>query len=197
MVAAFGSLPPNIRNSSYLYLVGRKGNAYPKIRETVERLGLESQVEMLGYVDNQTLAALYRDASIFAYVSEYEGFGLPVVEAMLRGLPVLTSNRSSLPEVAGSAALIVETDVQSISAGLERLLTNEDLRKELSEKGLARAAEFDWATTASRTQRFISGSWVSEMWGATARWRLLKSSKSLGWVQCLGIKKIVRASVIP
>jgi alpha-1,3-rhamnosyl/mannosyltransferase len=65
---------------------------------------------------------------------------------------VLTSNRSSLPEVAGSAALIVETDVQSISAGLERLLTDEDLRGELSRKGPARAAEFDWAKTARKTE---------------------------------------------
>lgn len=152
LVAAFGSLPRNVRDSSYLYLVGRKGNALSRICETITQFGIQSQVEMLGYVDDQTLAALYRDASIFAYVSEYEGFGFPVVEAMLRGLPVLTSNRSSLPEVAGSAALIVETDVPSISRGLERLLTDEDLRKELTRKGQARAAEFDWATTARRTQ---------------------------------------------
>lgn len=152
LVAAFGSLSPDIRNKSHLYLAGRKGNAYRAICETIERFGIQSQVEMLGYVDDQTLAALYRDASVFAYVSEYEGFGLPVLEAMLRGLPVLTSNRSSLPEVAGSAALIVETDVQSISAGLERLLTDEDLRGELSRKGPARAAEFDWAKTARKTE---------------------------------------------
>jgi glycosyltransferase involved in cell wall biosynthesis len=152
LVAAFGSLPPDIRNRSRLYLAGRKGNAFPAICEIVERFGIQSQVEMLGYVDDQTLAALYRDTSVFAYVSEYEGFGLPVVEAMLRGLPVLTSNRSSLPEVAGSAALIVKTDVESICAGLARLLTDESLRSELSRKGPARAAEFDWAKTARKTE---------------------------------------------
>jgi glycosyltransferase involved in cell wall biosynthesis len=153
LVAAFGSLPLKIRNSAHLYLVGRKGNDYPKICEVIAQFGIQDQVEMLGYVDDQTLAALYRDASVFAYVSEYEGFGLPVVEAMLRGLPVLTSNRSSLPEVAGSAALVVETDIPSISLGLERLLTDEDLRKELAQRGPARAAELDWAVTARETEK--------------------------------------------
>lgn len=153
LVAAFGNLPAKVRDKSHLYLVGRKANAYPEICKAIASFHVQSQVDVLGYVDDQTLASLYRTASIFAYVSEYEGFGLPVLEAMHRGLPVLTSNRSSLPEIAGSAALLVETDVASISKGLERLIEDETLRIDLSRRGRIRAAEFDWAKTARKTEQ--------------------------------------------
>lgn len=152
LVEGFFRMSPVIRDSTCLYLVGRKGNGYPLIAKLIADFGMSSQIKVFGYVDNEELDKLYRSASVFAYLSEYEGFGLPVLEAMRYGLPVLTSNRSCLPEVAGLGALIVETDIQSISVGLEQLLSNEKLRMDLSAKGLIRAAEFSWEKTARETQ---------------------------------------------
>jgi glycosyltransferase involved in cell wall biosynthesis len=152
LVEGFFRMSPVIRGSTCLYLVGRKGNGYPLIAKLIEDFGMLSQIKVFGYVDNQDLDKLYRSATVFAYLSEYEGFGLPLLEAMRYGLPVLTSNKSCLPEVAGIGALIVETDIHSISVGLEQLLSNETLRKELSAKGLLRAAEFNWEETARKTQ---------------------------------------------
>ena len=96
--------------------------------------------------------ALYAGASVFAYPSLYEGFGLPVIEAMAAGAPVLTSNVSSLPEVAGDAALLVDpTDVSAIGTALTRLLADPALADDLRTRGRARAAEFSWERTARET----------------------------------------------
>lgn len=151
LVEAYCSLPVETRQSTRLYLVGRKGNAYPRIEELIEQRGMASEIRMAGYVDDIELENLYRGATVFAYLSEYEGFGLPVIEAMRYGVPVLTSNKSSLPEIAGSAAITVETNVKSIASALEQLLSNESLRNELSSKGVRRAAEFSWERTARKT----------------------------------------------
>ncbi|MFL5790812.1 MAG: glycosyltransferase family 4 protein [Actinomycetota bacterium] len=110
------------------------------------------RVHLPGRVGRQELEALYRGADAVAYPSLYEGFGLPVLEALAHGRPTLTSSTSSIPEVADDAALLVDPeDDDAIAAGLVRILTDEPLRAELMSKGPARAASFSWAATARAT----------------------------------------------
>ncbi len=121
---------------------------------TVEELQLDGSVRMLGYVPTEDLVALYNLADVLAFPSLYEGFGLPVVEAMACGTPVLTSPRGSLAEVAGDAAEFVDpVDVERIGDGLRRLLADPNRRAELRAAGLARASRFRWDETAARTRR--------------------------------------------
>jgi glycosyltransferase involved in cell wall biosynthesis len=109
-------------------------------------------VALAGPVDDATLHALYELADGVAYPSLYEGFGLPVLEAMAHGTPVLTSDRSSLPEVAGDAALLVDPlDPAAIAAGLVRLVGDAALRARLAAAGRRRAAAFTWPATAAAT----------------------------------------------
>ena len=102
---------------------------------------------------NAEVTALYRLAKVFVFPSLYEGFGLPPLEAMASGTPVVTSNVSSLPEVAGDAAVLVDPyDPTAIADGIERVLTDEDLRHELRVKGLARAKQFSWEDSVRRVR---------------------------------------------
>jgi len=103
-------------------------------------------------VPEEDLPALYSGATVFVFPSLYEGFGLPVLEAMACGVPVACSNSSSLPEIVGDAALTFDpTDVKAIAAALSRLLSDAGLRAELRQRGLERARHFSWAETARRT----------------------------------------------
>ena len=105
------------------------------------------RVRILGFVDDDDLPALYRGASLFVMPSLYEGFGLPVLEAMACGVPVVCSNRSSLPEVGGEAALLVEPeDEAALAAAMQRVLESESLREEMQQRGLVQAARFTWET---------------------------------------------------
>lgn len=132
-----------------LVIAGGKGWLYDDILAEVKRLGLEGDVLFIGFVDDEDLPALYSAASVLAYPSLYEGFGLPVLEAMACGTPVVTSNVSSLPEVAGEAALMVPpTDVAALSEALLRVLTDGALRAHMVERGLAQARRFTWENSA-------------------------------------------------
>jgi glycosyltransferase involved in cell wall biosynthesis len=135
-----------------LVIVGaRKWKSSP-VYETVQRLNLAAHVHFTGFVEEEDLPALYNGADLFAFPSLYEGFGLPVLEAMACGTPVVTSNSSSLPEVAGEAALLVEpTDVAAIAQAMRRILADEALAADLRARGLARAAQFSWERTARET----------------------------------------------
>lgn len=134
-----------------LVIAGGKGWMETPIFETVTRLGLEAQVKFLGYVDNSDLPALYSYAAAFAMPSLYEGFGLPVLEAMACGTPVVTSNISSLPEAAGDGALLIDpTDVEALADALQRILTDTALAQSLREKGLAHVTPYTWGRTASQ-----------------------------------------------
>jgi len=125
-----------------------------EVHDAVRRLGLGDRFRQLGDVPASDMPALYRMADAFVYVSLYEGFGLPVLEAMACGCPVLTSNTSSIPEVAGDAALMVDPlDATAISAGLRRILGDRSFADELRRRGQAQAAKFTWDETA----RNISG----------------------------------------
>lgn len=133
-----------------LVLLGPEGWGAGELREEIERGGPGRIVQ--AFLSHDALAAAYADADAFAYVSLYEGFGLPVLEAMSMGAPVITSNVSALPEVAGDAALLVDpTDEGAIADALRRVLTEPSLREELSRRGRARAASFSWEATARAT----------------------------------------------
>lgn len=121
---------------------------------TVEQSPRKNDIEVLGYVDAETLEDLYRRASIFAFPSLDEGFGMPVLDAMARGIPVVCSNRSAVPEVAGDAALLVDPeDAEELGTSLARLAMDEELQQELIRRGLVRAAEFTWESAVELTWR--------------------------------------------
>lgn len=152
LLEAYAVLPPGLRRDVHLVVAGGSGWLNDSIHARVAELGLEESVHFAGYIDGGDLAALYSLATVFAYPSLYEGFGLPVLEAMACGTPVLTSNVSSLPEVAGDAAILVTpTDIDSIAAGLRRLLESPALHAELATRGIAQAARFSWERCAEQT----------------------------------------------
>jgi glycosyltransferase involved in cell wall biosynthesis len=132
-----------------LVIVGGKGWLYEAVFARVETLGLQGEVLFPGFVADEDLPPLYNLAEVFALPSWYEGFGLPPLEAMACGTPVVTSNTSSLPEVVGDAGLMVEPiDVEGLAAEMGRVLGDSDLRREMVQRGLARAREFTWERAA-------------------------------------------------
>jgi len=135
-----------------LVLAGRVEPPSPPVEADIRRRGLADAVRVAGYVDGGDLPALYSGAAVVAYPSLYEGFGLPVIEAMACGVPVLASSGSCFPEVAGDAALLVDPeDTGAIESGLRSLLTDEPLRRKLIERGFVRAASFTWERAARET----------------------------------------------
>ena len=136
-----------------LVLIGDEISKYAALRRAVHSHQLHKYVRFLGYLPEETLAVMYRLAGVFVFPSLYEGFGLPPLEAMASGTPVVVSNVSSLPEVAGDAALLVDPyDPQSIAGGIERVLCDETLRLELRAKGLIRAKQFSWESSVRRVR---------------------------------------------
>jgi glycosyltransferase involved in cell wall biosynthesis len=135
-----------------LVVAGQRAWRYEGEQPLAQRLGLADSVRFLGHVPQADLPALYSAADLFAFPSLYEGFGLPALEAMACGTPVVASNVSAVPEVVGDAALQVSPlDVGALADAMERLLRDERLRADLRERGLKRAAEFSWEKAARRT----------------------------------------------
>jgi glycosyltransferase involved in cell wall biosynthesis len=119
----------------------------------VHRHQLHQYVRFLGYLPEATLAVMYRLAGVFVFPSLYEGFGLPPLEAMASGTPVVTSNVSSLPEVAGDAAVLVDPyEPSAIADGIYRVLVDETLRRNLRSRGVARARQFSWEASVRRVR---------------------------------------------
>ena len=136
-----------------LVIIGDELSKGASLRRAVHRHNLHRYVRFLGYLPEDTLAVMYRLAGVFVFPSLYEGFGLPPLEAMASGTPVVTSNVSSLPEVAGDAAVLVNPlDPADIADGILRVLTDETLRRDLRRKGLVRASQFSWETSARRVR---------------------------------------------
>jgi glycosyltransferase involved in cell wall biosynthesis len=128
-----------------LVVIGDEISKYTELRRAVHRLNLHKHIRFLGFMPDASLAVLYRLAAVFVFPSLYEGFGLPPLEAMASGCPVVTSNVSSLPEVVDDAAVLVDpTEAESIADGVRRVLTDPTLAAALRVRGLARAAEFSW-----------------------------------------------------
>lgn len=153
LIEAYRLLSRVMENPPALVLVGKPGYGYSNLIAQCNDLRSSGQLIMTGYVPLDDLRVLYSAASLFVYPSLYEGFGLPVLEAMACGTPVVTSNISALPEIADDAAILVDpTDVRDIARAMEAVLSNEALAKELSKRGLRRAREFSWERTARETR---------------------------------------------
>ncbi|MDD3245399.1 MAG: glycosyltransferase family 1 protein [Methanosarcina sp.] len=135
-----------------LVFVGKKGNMYDKIIGLVSELNLNNNVIFIENVPSEDLPALYNAADLFVYPSLYEGFGLPPLEAMACGCPVITSSTSSLPEVVGDAGIMVDPyDIDGLADSMYKVLTNEGLSKNMSKNGLDRAKMFSWEKCAEET----------------------------------------------
>jgi glycosyltransferase involved in cell wall biosynthesis len=135
-----------------LVIVGRYGWMYEEVLEQVRKLNLENAVRFLGYVPQEDLPLVYNLASLFVYPTIYEGFGLPALEAMACGVPVITSDVSSLPEIVDGAGLLTPVnDPNALFETMVKVLTDEETRKDLIRKGPQRAAEFSWSKTAQLT----------------------------------------------
>jgi glycosyltransferase involved in cell wall biosynthesis len=153
LIEAFADLRTNGFDDVTLLIIGDEISKLPALRRAVHSHKLHKHVRFLGYLPDDMLAILYRLASVFVFPSLYEGFGLPPLEAMASGTPVVTSNVSSLPEVTGGAAVLVDPyDVDSIREGIQRVLTDPALREELRAKGIARSREFSWESSVARTR---------------------------------------------
>ena len=150
LVEAWGRLPSELRAAHTLALVGPQGWELDEVLAPVRASG--DDIRVTGFVSDEDLAALYRECRAFAYPSLYEGFGLPVLEAMLQGAPVVCSDSSSLPEVGGDAVSYVDPrDAGSIATALERVLSDPGERERLASAGPVRAALFSWDETARLT----------------------------------------------
>jgi glycosyltransferase involved in cell wall biosynthesis len=154
LVKAYASLGAELRARFQLVIAGPEGDATPGLREQVRGLGLEGDVVFPGYVPEEDLPALYCLARLLVLPSVYEGFGLPLLEAMACGTPVVASRVSSMPEVVGEAGLLVDPQShEDIARALERLCRDDGLHARLGRLGLAQAAKFGWRQVARQTLR--------------------------------------------
>ena len=139
-----------------LVVIGQVGWKSDDILQLIDSLALQSRVRRLDFVEDADLPALYRGASLFLYPSVYEGFGIPVLEAMASGTPVISSNAASLPEVAGDAALYVEPDQpMQLARQILRCIDNTELLNTMQQKGRQQAEKFSWNETARRTLKVL------------------------------------------
>jgi glycosyltransferase involved in cell wall biosynthesis len=150
LIAAYGTLAEEIPHD--LVIAGKRGWYTAPLFRQVETLGLGQRVHFTGYIPEDDLPALYNLAQLFVYPSRYEGFGLPVLEAMACGLPVICTNAASLPEIVGDAALLVPPDdAEALAAAMRRTLNDIVLEAEMVARGLELARRFTWEKTAQKT----------------------------------------------
>jgi glycosyltransferase involved in cell wall biosynthesis len=153
LIEAFDTLRKTGFDDLKLLIIGDEISRLPALRRAVHSHKLHKQVRFLGFLPDETLAVLYRLAAVFVFPSLYEGFGLPPLEAMASGTPVVTSNVSSMPEVVGDAAVLIDPySVDSIVEGVRRVLTNPELASDLRARGIERAREFSWERSVARTR---------------------------------------------
>jgi glycosyltransferase involved in cell wall biosynthesis len=155
LVEAFALARPSLGAEWRLVITGAPHTSnpvvYPPIEPVIDRFGLKKHVILTGRVSESEKIRLYQGAAIYVTASSYEGFGLTVLEAMACGIPVIASNRTSLPEVAGDAALLVEPDPHDLAAAIVQVAGDAELARRLETSGLGRAAQFSWRRTAQST----------------------------------------------
>lgn len=135
-----------------LVIAGQIGWKYADVFEAIRKYSLQKQVIFTGYVDDNDLPALYNLAEVFVYPSLYEGFGFPVLEAMASGCPVITSSTSSLPEITGNAAILIDPmDIMSITKAILKTVLNKKMRLDMVERGLGQAKKFSWKNCVFNT----------------------------------------------
>ena len=153
LIDAFSRLRKQGFEHLKLLIIGDEISKHQSLRREVHRLKLHKYVRFFGFVPFETLAALYRLAGLFVFPSLYEGFGLPPLEAMACGTPVVTSNVSSLPEVVGDGALLIDPyDPDSIADGMRQVLTDEGLRQALRARGFAQVRRYSWDDSVRRVR---------------------------------------------
>jgi glycosyltransferase involved in cell wall biosynthesis len=153
LIRAYVSLPKSVKEGHPLVIAGGKGWLNSDLNALIKSLSSD-QIRHIGYVDEQDLPALYSAAAIFVYPSLYEGFGLPILEAMSCGAPLIASNTSSMPEIGGDAALYFDPpDTNQLKDRMLELIDSTDLKAELRLKGFANAQKFSWEKTAGETLR--------------------------------------------
>ncbi|MDN3582815.1 glycosyltransferase family 4 protein [Mucilaginibacter flavus] len=134
------------------YLFVLSGDIDDQLKKVIESLGLQNRVKFLGFIKEEQLPSIYKGAYALLFVSLMEGFGLPVIESMASGTPVITSNITSMPEIAGADALLVNPiEIDSIANAIEQLVNDKKLHHELSKTGRKRAQQFNWNITAKKT----------------------------------------------
>jgi len=146
-------------NLNYLKLViaGKKGWMFDKIFDKINKYGIIDDIIFTGYVDEGDKPFIYKLSKVFVFPSLYEGFGMPVLEAMAASAPVITSNSSSLPEVAGDAAILVDPyDIQSIAKAMEQVVSNDSLREDMIKKGLKQCLNFTWEKSIEKLYKIYS-----------------------------------------
>jgi len=149
LIEAYSMLPAGLTDRRPLVIAGGSGWKNEDIFATIRRLGLETKIKFLGYISEADRAPLMREAALFVLPSLYEGFGMPVLEAMACGIPVVTSARGAIPEVGGDAVVYTDpSDPESIGLGIRSVLENSRLSEDLSVRGVVRAATFQWSTSA-------------------------------------------------
>ena len=154
LIEAFHTLRKHGFEHVKLLIIGDEISRYATLRRAVHRHKLHHHVRFLGFVSDKTLACLYRLAGVFVFPSLYEGFGLPPLEAMASGTPVITSNVSSLPEVVGDAALLIDPyEPDAIFQAMRRVLSEPDLANGMRSRGLARVREFSWDRSIRRVRQ--------------------------------------------
>ena len=151
LIKAFYEVQQRKENSAILAIAGGKGWLYEETLNTVKELKLENKVRFLGRVSDLELITLYSLADVFAFPSFFEGFGIPPLEAMACGAPVITSNTSSLPEVTGDAAILVDPlDTHALANAISRLLGDEQLQEDLRQKGFLQVQQYTWSNAAHK-----------------------------------------------
>ncbi|MCC6068775.1 glycosyltransferase family 4 protein [Ferrovum sp. PN-J185] len=157
LLEAYADLSHDLKNKYKFVIVGGKGWGGVNVGSLIEKYQLSDYVTVLGYVNDQLLATLYENASFLAMPSIYEGFGLPIVEAMSFGLPILTSNRSSMPEIAGDAGVLVDPySVDSIREGLIKLINFENNLLNLSKRAKVLSKNFSWQKASNELVNVFS-----------------------------------------
>lgn len=149
LIKAFSILPNELKENYQLVIIGKKGWLYEDILRSPKMFGVEDKTLFLDYVNDEDLPSFYKNAEVFVLPSLYEGFGLPILEAMRYGCPVATSNVSSMPEAGGDAALYFDpNNIEDIEEKIERILTDRSLREKMIEKGNTHYKKFTWEKAA-------------------------------------------------
>ncbi len=156
ILQAYEMLREHFKITEKLVLVGKEGHGWEEIQQKIDEHFFRDDIIITGFVSDEEKGALMRGASVFVFPTLYEGFGLPVLESQELGVPVVTSNSSSLKEVAGESALLVDPQKPSeIAKAINELLTNEELAKEIIQKGIDNLDRFDWKRAGELTSRVI------------------------------------------
>ena len=161
LLESFARYAERVGGDVRLVIAGGNTWSAGEAQETISRLGIAPRVTLLGFVDHASLPELYAAAEMFVFPSLWEGFGLPAIEAMRCGTPVITSNTSCMPEVAGGAALLVDPEsVESIADAMVRIHESPEVRADLRTRGFARGAEFSWERCARETLATYRDVWM-------------------------------------